>query len=82
MAHSLNVDQFDRVALKQTAERTFDQTFDYHGELWETFKYVNTLTHGTPEQKLEMKEAEKQEQRLSSNMSEAGAQSLTGKGVK
>jgi hypothetical protein len=62
VAHSLKVGQFDRVALKQAAERTFDQTFDYDRELWETFKYANTLKHGTPQQKVEMIEAEKQEQ--------------------
>jgi hypothetical protein len=62
VAHSLKVGQFDRVALKQVAERTFDQTFDYDRELWETFKYANTLKHGTPLQKVEMIEAQKQEQ--------------------
>jgi hypothetical protein len=30
--HSLKVGQFDRVAFKQAAERTFDQTFDYNRE--------------------------------------------------
>lgn len=62
VAHSVKVGQFDRVALKQAAERTFDKTFDYDRELWETFKYANTLKHGTPLQKVEMIEAEKQEQ--------------------
>ena len=64
VAHSLKIGQFDRVALKQTAERTFDRAFDYDRELWETFKYANTLKHGTPVQKLEMREPEKQEQQL------------------
>jgi len=64
VAHSLKVGQFDRVAFKQAAERTFDQKFDYDRELWETFKYANTLKHGNPVQKLEMREAEKQEQEL------------------
>jgi hypothetical protein len=62
VVHSLKVGQFDRVAFKQTAERTFDQTFDYDRELWETFKYANTLKHGTALQKVEMIETEKQEQ--------------------
>jgi len=55
VAHSLKVGQFDRVALKQAAEQTFDRTFDYDRELWETFKYANALKHGTPQQKVEMK---------------------------
>lgn len=62
VAHSLKVGQFDRVAFKQAAERTFDQAFDYDRELKETFKYANTLKHGSYEQKLELKEMEKQEQ--------------------
>jgi hypothetical protein len=61
VAHSLKVGQFNRVAFKESAERTFDQTFDYDRELKETFKYANTLKHGDYEQKLEMKELEKQQ---------------------
>jgi hypothetical protein len=61
-AHSLKVGQFNRVAFKEAAERTFDQSFDYDRELKETFIYANTLKHGDYEQKLEMKEPEKQEQ--------------------
>jgi hypothetical protein len=64
IAHSLKVGQFDRVVFKQKAEKKFDQSFDYDRELWETFKYANTLKHGTPVQKLEMREAEQQEQEL------------------
>jgi len=64
VAHSLKVGQFDRVALKQAAERTFDQAFDYDRELWETFRYSNTLKHGTYEQKLELRADEKKEQEL------------------
>jgi len=61
-AHSLKVGQFDRVAFKQAAERTFDQVFDYDRELKEAFIYANTLKHGDYEQKLELKQLEKQEQ--------------------
>jgi len=64
VAHSLKVGQFDRSAFKQAAEQTFDQKFDYDRELWETFRYANTLKHGSYEQKLEMREADKQEQQL------------------
>jgi len=62
VAHSLKVGQFNRVAFKEAAERTFDQSFDYDRELKETFIYANTLKHGDYEQRLEMKELEKQEQ--------------------
>jgi hypothetical protein len=60
--HSLKVGQFDRVAFKQAAELTFDRVFDYDRELKETFIYANTLKHGDYEQKLELKQLEKQEQ--------------------
>ena len=61
-AHSFKVGQFNRVAFKQAAERTFDKVFDYDRELKETFKYANTLKHGDYEQRLEMKEKRKEEQ--------------------
>ena len=63
-AHSLKVGQFDRVAFKQAAERTFDQIFNYDRELKETFKYANTLKNGDYEQRLELKEEERKEQQL------------------
>jgi hypothetical protein len=64
VAHSLKVGQFDRVAFKQVAERTFDNIFDYDRELKETFAYANTLKHGDYEQKFEMREMENQEQEM------------------
>ena len=61
-AHSLKVGQFDRVAFKQATEKRFDKMFGYERELKETFKYANTLKHGDYEQRLEMKEKQKEEQ--------------------
>lgn len=61
-AHSLKVGQFDRTAFKQSAEKRFDQIFNYERELKETFKYANTLKNGDYEQRLEMKEKRKEEQ--------------------
>jgi len=61
VAHSLKVGQFNRVAFKEAAEGTFDQNFEYDRELKETFIYANTLKNGDYEQKLKMKELEKQE---------------------
>jgi hypothetical protein len=63
-AHSLKVGQFDRTAFKQSAEKRFDQIFNYERELKETFKYANTLKHGDYEQRLEMKEKRKEEQTI------------------
>ena len=61
-AHSLKVGQFDRTAFKQSAEKRFDKMFSYERELKETFKYANTLKHGDYDQRLEMKEKQKEEQ--------------------
>lgn len=63
--HSLKVGQFDRVAFKEAAERVFDQQFGYDRELWETFRYANTLKNGAYEQKLELRAEERRiEQRI------------------
>jgi len=64
IAHSLKVGQFDRAAFKQSAESKFDQTFDYDRELWETFRYANTLKHGNYEQRLELRKEEQREQEV------------------
>ncbi|MGN8067813.1 DUF5712 family protein [Mucilaginibacter sp. 22184] len=61
-AHSLQVGQFDRVAFKQATERLFDKAFGYEREVGESFRYVNTLKHGSYEQRQEVKEQQKQEQ--------------------
>lgn len=61
-AHSQKVGQFDRVAFKQMSEALFDQMFDYDREVKESFKYANTLKHGTYEQKEEVKELSRIEQ--------------------
>lgn len=55
-AHSQKVGQFDRVAFKQLSEALFDRMFDYDREIKESFKYANTLKHGTYGQKEEVKE--------------------------
>ncbi|MBB6110281.1 hypothetical protein SAMN05421821_10688 [Mucilaginibacter lappiensis] len=60
--HSQQVGQFDRVAFKQATERLFDSRFGYEREIKESFKYANTLKHGSYEQKQEVKEQQKQEQ--------------------
>jgi hypothetical protein len=69
-AHSLKVGQFDRTAFKQSSEKQFDQTFGYERELKETFKYANTLKHGSYEQRLELKEKEQEEKVLKRQLKE------------
>jgi hypothetical protein len=59
--HSKKVGQFDRTAFKHTAEKLFDKAFGYERELKETFKYANTLKHGSYEQKRQMKESQEQQ---------------------
>jgi hypothetical protein len=59
--HSQKVGQFDRTAFKQNAERLFDKAFGYERELKETFKYANTLKHGSYEQKREMRESQEKQ---------------------
>lgn len=61
-AHSQKVGQFDRVAFKQRSEALFDRMFDYDREVKESFKYANTLKHGSYEQKEEVKELSRVEQ--------------------
>lgn len=53
--HSQKVGQFDKVAFKQATESLFDQTFGYDREIGETFRYANTLKHGSYEEKQEVK---------------------------
>jgi hypothetical protein len=60
--HSQKVGQFDRVAFKQLSEALFDRMFNYEREVKESFKYANTLKHGTYEQKEEVKELYRIEQ--------------------
>jgi hypothetical protein len=68
-AHSQKVGQFDRVAFKQAAEKLFDRMFSYERSMEDSFRYVNTLKHGSYEQKLELKA----EQRVRQTGKVAGA---------
>lgn len=61
-AHSQKVGQFDRVAFKEMSEALFDRMFDYDREVKESFKYANTLKHGSYEQKEEVKEQHRKQQ--------------------
>ena len=61
-ARSQKVGQFDRVAFKQLSEALFDRMFDYDREVKESFRYANTLKHGTYEQTEEVKEQHRKQQ--------------------
>jgi hypothetical protein len=55
-AHSQKVGQFDRVAFKQVGEDLFDGMFNYDRQIKESFKYANTLKHGSSKERAEVKE--------------------------
>jgi hypothetical protein len=77
--HSQKVGQFDRVAFKQGAEKLFDQMFSYERSIEESFRYANTLKHGSYEQKLELKA--EQRVRQTQKMPNVFVQPTQGKGL-
>lgn len=56
MEHSKKLGQFDRVAFKNSGERLFDQQFDFHRPLSETFDYMNTNAKGSLKERMELRE--------------------------
>jgi hypothetical protein len=78
-AHSQMVGQFDRVAFKQAAEKLFDRMFSYERSMEESFRYANTLKHGSYEQKLELKA--EQRVRQTEKMADASIQQSHGHGL-
>jgi hypothetical protein len=76
-AHGQKFGQFNRVEFKERSEAAFDQQMGYRRELEESFRYQNTMSHGTPQEraallveardqakKLEQSQRQAQEQRL------------------
>lgn len=60
---------FDRKAFIETCEKVFDQEFNYERQLDESFKYANTMQHGSDQERLDMRMAalsEEREQRQNS----------------
>ncbi|TSD66313.1 molybdopterin-guanine dinucleotide biosynthesis protein MobB [Inquilinus sp. KBS0705] len=75
-AHSEKVGQFDRVAFKHAAESLFDTMFGYERGIEESFRYANTLKHGSYEQKQDVKEQMKFEAVLNLNKNAEHGQGL------
>ncbi len=66
-AHGQKFGQFNRVAFKERSEQAFDQQMGYRRELEESFRYQNTMSNGTVQEKaamtLELRDAEQARQR-------------------
>jgi hypothetical protein len=58
-SHSQKVGQFDRVAFKEASERLFDSMFDYERQIKESFRYANTLKHGSSIEQAEVRQSAK-----------------------
>jgi hypothetical protein len=52
--HGQQFGQFNRVALKERSEAAFDQQMSYRRELEETFRYQNTMSNGTTQERVAM----------------------------
>ncbi|MCK8496130.1 DUF5712 family protein [Spirosoma sp. RP8] len=52
--HGHKFGQFNRVAFKQSCERTFDTQLDYRRDLEESFRYQNTMSNGTVQERVAM----------------------------
>ena len=65
-AHAQKFGQFNRVDFKERSEAAFDQQTGYRRELEETFRYQNTMSHGTTQERatltLELRDTERDRQ--------------------
>jgi hypothetical protein len=52
--HGQKFGQFNRVAFKARSEATFDTQLNYRRELEESFRYQNTMSNGTTQEKVSM----------------------------
>jgi len=53
-AHGQKFGQFNRVAFKERSEVAFDTQMGYHRELEESFRYQNTMSNGTVQERVDM----------------------------
>lgn len=53
-AHGQKFGQFNRVEFKARSEAAFDQQMSYRRELEESFRYQNTMSNGTTQEKVAM----------------------------
>ena len=52
--HGQQFGQFNRVAFKERSEAAFDQQMSYRRELEESFRYQNTMSNGTTQERVAM----------------------------
>lgn len=64
--HGHRFGQFNRVEFKERSEQAFDRQTGYRRELEESFRYQNTMSHGTTQEKaamtLELRDVQQQRQ--------------------
>lgn len=75
-AHGQKFGQFNRVRFKELSEAVFDGQMGYRRELEETFRYQNTMSNGTIQERanmtLELREAERARQwQIETNLRQA-----------
>ena len=65
--HGHKFGQFNRVEFKQRCEQVFDTQLAYRRDLEESFRYQNTMSHGTTQEKaamsLELRDSQQERQR-------------------
>lgn len=65
--HGHKFGQFNRVEFKQSCEQAFDTQLAYRRDLEESFRYQNTMSHGTTQEKaamtLELRDSQQEQQR-------------------
>lgn len=75
-AHGHKFGQFNRVTFKERSEAAFDQQVGYRRELEESFRYQNTMSHGTTQERvamtLELRDTEREhQQRIEASLRQA-----------
>jgi len=74
--HGQKFGQFNRVDFKERSEMAFDTQMDYRRELEETFRYQNTISNGTAQERaamtLELRDTERnRQQQIETNLRQA-----------
>lgn len=73
--HGQKFGQFNRVAFKERSEAVFDQQTGYRRELAESFRYQNTMSNGTTQERVSMllegREAERSRQQQKANLGQS-----------
>lgn len=73
--HGQKFGQFNRVAFKERSEAVFDQQTGYRRELAESFRYQNTMSNGTTQERVSMllegREAERSRQQQKADLGQS-----------